>query len=102
MTRRVRFTPSARAQFLAAVDYIRAERPSAAQVLRNRSNEALGHLIRFPEAGRTIPEFPQLGFREVLVGGYRFFYRLEGDIIWVVGVWHDAQLPAEPESPGGP
>lgn len=97
MTRRIDFTPSARAQFLAAVDYIRAERPSAALAFRDRSNQALKHLIRFPEAGRTIPEFPQLGFREVPVGRYRFFYRLEGDVIWVVGVWHDAQLPAEPE-----
>jgi len=97
VTRRVEFTPPARAQFIAAVDYIRAERPSAARAFRDRSSESLKNLIRFPEAGRTIPEFPQLGFREVLVGRYRFFCRLEGDVIWVVGVWHDAQLPAEPE-----
>ncbi|MHB1017276.1 MAG: type II toxin-antitoxin system RelE/ParE family toxin [Coriobacteriia bacterium] len=43
-----------------------------------------------------MPEFPYLGYREVLVGRYRFFYRLQGDVIWVVGVWHDAQLPDEP------
>lgn len=40
-------------------------------------------------------------FREVLVDGYRFVCRLEGDVIWVVGVWDGAQLPAEPESQGG-
>ena len=96
MTRRIRFTPPARAQFLAAVDYLRAERPPAARAFRDLASEALEHLIRFPEAGRTIPEFSQLGFREVLVGRYRFFYRLEGDVIWVVGVWHDAQIPDEP------
>ena len=101
MTRRVRFTPPARAQFLAAVDYIRAERPAAARAFRDRSHDALGHLVRFPDAGRSIPEFPQLGFREVVVDRYRFFYRLEGDTIWVVGVWHDAQIPAEPGSPDG-
>lgn len=97
MTRSIQFTPPARAQFLSAIDYIRAERPSAARAFRDRSMESLKNLIRFPEAGRTIPEFPQLGFREVLVGRHRFFYRLGGDVIWVVGVWHDAQLPAEPE-----
>jgi len=97
VTRRIDFTPPARAQFLAAIEYIRAERPSAARAFRDRSNESLKHLIRFPDAGRRIPEFPQLGFREVLVGRYRFFYRLEGDVIWVVGVWHDAQIPSEPE-----
>ncbi|MDP2300776.1 MAG: type II toxin-antitoxin system RelE/ParE family toxin [Coriobacteriia bacterium] len=96
MTCTIDFTPRARAQFLAAVDYIRAEHPSAARAFRERSNEVLKHLIRFPEAGRTIPELSQLGFREVLVGRYRFFYRLQGDVIWVVGVWHDAQIPDEP------
>lgn len=101
MTRRIEFTPTARTQFLAAVDYIRAERPSAARSFRDRSNEALGHLTRFPEAGRTIPEFPQLGFREILVNRYRFFYRFESDVIWVVGVWHDAQLPDEPAGQNG-
>jgi plasmid stabilization system protein ParE len=58
--------------------------------------EALRNLIRFPESGRAIPESPDLGFREVLVGKYRFFYRLQGDAVWVVGVWHDAQIPDEP------
>ncbi len=96
MTRRIDFTPRARAQFLAAVDYIHSERPSAARAFREGSNEVLKHLIRLPDAGRTIPEFSQLGFREVLVGRYRFFYRLQGDVIWVVGVWHDAQIPDEP------
>lgn len=97
MTHRIDFTPPARAQFLAAIEYIRAERPSAARALRDRADESLKHLLRFPDAGRRIPEFPQLGFREVLVGRYRCFYRLEGDVIWVVGVWHDVQIPSEPE-----
>lgn len=96
MTRTVAFTPPARAQFLAAVEYIRAERPSAARAFRDRTADALENLVRFPDTGRSIPELPHLGYREVLVGRYRFFYRLQGDVIWVVGVWHDAQLPDEP------
>jgi len=101
VTRRVQFTPPARAQFLAAVGYIRAERPAAARAFRDRSYGALSHLVRFPNAGRSIPEFPRSGFREMLVDRYRFFYWLEGDTIWVVGVWHDAQIPAEPGSSSG-
>jgi len=101
VTRRVQFTPPARAQFLAAVDYIRAERPAAARAFRDRLYDALNHLVRFPDAGRSIPEFPPSGFREVLVDKYRFFYRLEGDTIRVVGVWRDAQIPAEPGSSSG-
>lgn len=49
-----------------------------------------------PESGRRIPEFPELPHREVIVKPYRFFYRVEKDVAWVVAVWHGAQLPAEP------
>jgi toxin ParE1/3/4 len=101
VTRKAQFTAPARAQFLAAVAYIRADRPSAAQTFRMRVNHALTVLVDFPDSGRVIPEFPQLGFREVLVDSYRFFYRAKGDTVWVVGAWHDAQIPSEPSEPVG-
>lgn len=101
MSRSVRFTPRARGQFLAALAYIRADRPSAAESLKTRAHGALSNLGQFPESGRVVPEFPTLGFREVLIGTYRFFYRVKDDLVWVVGVWHDAQIPDEPDEPGG-
>jgi toxin ParE1/3/4 len=101
VTRKVQFTPPARAQFLAAVAYIRADKPSAAQGFRTLAFEALSRLIEFPDSGRVIPEYPRLGFREVLVGSHRFFYRVVGGTIWVVGVWHDAQIPEQPVAPSG-
>jgi toxin ParE1/3/4 len=93
---KVRFTPGARAQFLAALAYIRADNPAAALDLRLRAGESLGRLARFPESGRVVPEFPDLPFREVVLAPYRFFYRVKGDAVWIVAVWHAAQLPAEP------
>ena len=99
MSRIVRLTPPARAQFLAAVAYIRADRPGAALGFRTRVGDALGVLADFPDSGRTIPEFPQMGFREMLVDSYRIFYRSKPDTVWVVGVWHDAQIPDEPSLP---
>ncbi|MDP2181316.1 MAG: type II toxin-antitoxin system RelE/ParE family toxin [Actinomycetota bacterium] len=101
MKRTVRFTPPARAQFLAAIAYIRADRPAASRGFKVRAQGSLTHLIEFPEAGRVIPEYPRLGFREVLVDSYRFFYRVKAETIWVVGVWHDAQIPTEPQEPAG-
>ena len=97
----VRLTPPAKAQLLAAVAYINADRPAAARDFRKRVDGALRRLIEFPESGRVIPEFSGLGFREVLVGPYRLFYRVQGNVVWVVGVWHDAQLPDEPSEPAG-
>jgi len=93
---RVRFTPSARLQFLTGLAYIQRDNPTAARKLRVRAERSLRRLIRYPESGRLIPEFPDLPYREVIVAPYRFFYRIEGKFVWVVAVWHGAQLPEEP------
>lgn len=93
---KIRFTPSGRAQFLAAITYIRRERPVAADAFRRRAERILLRLQRFPQSGRTLPEFPDLPFREVVVAPYRFFYRVKGKTVWIVAVWHGAQLPGQP------
>ncbi|MBN1461068.1 MAG: type II toxin-antitoxin system RelE/ParE family toxin [Armatimonadetes bacterium] len=95
----VRLTPPAKAQLLAAVAYINADRPAAVRDFRRRVDGALRRLIDLPESGRLIPEFSGLGFREVLVGPHRWLYRVQGNVVWVVGVWHDAQIPDEPGEP---
>ena len=92
---RVRFTDSARAQFLAGLAYVHRDKPSAAVRLRKRAEVILRRRARFPESGRVIPEFPELPHREVLVPPFRFFYRVKGKSIWIVAVWHSAQLPDE-------
>ena len=95
---KVLFTPSARTQFLSALSYIRKDKPSAAVNFRNRSEKLLRRLEDFPESGRIVPEFPELPYREVIISPYRFIYRIKGDIVWIVAVWHGAQLPKEPAS----
>ncbi|HOX27315.1 MAG TPA: type II toxin-antitoxin system RelE/ParE family toxin [Candidatus Krumholzibacteria bacterium] len=87
------FSPSARAQFLAALAHIRRDRPDAARRFRDRAEEALRRLETFPASGRIVPEFPDLPHREVIVGSYRFFYRVVGETVWIIAVWHCAQLP---------
>ena len=90
---KVRFTPSARTRFLEAVAYIRRDDSAAAARFRRKAEKTLLRQERFPLSGRVIPEFPDLPFREVVVPPYRFFYRVEGKTVWVVAVWHGAQLP---------
>ena len=92
----IRFTSSARAELLAALDYIRKDKPGAAVQFRRRIEKALRRLNRIPESGRRLPEFPDLPFREVIVAPYRFFYRVEQKTVWIVTVWHGAQQPDEP------
>ena len=92
----VRFTPTGRTQFLAAVAYIRRENPRAAAMFRQRAEDTLRRLERFPASGRIVPEFPDLPYREVIVPPYRFLYRLRDPVVWVVAVRHAARLPENP------
>jgi plasmid stabilization system protein ParE len=90
---KVRFTASARDQFLAAVAYIRRDKPGTAVHFRKRAEARLTRLQRFPASGRVIAEFPELPYREVIVPPHRFFYRVKGDTVWIVAVWQGAQMP---------
>ena len=64
-----------------------------------KAENHLRKLEKHPESGRHLPEFPELPYREVIVSPYRFFYRVKGKVVWVVAVWHSAQLPDKPEDP---
>lgn len=93
---KIQFTPSARRQLLAALQYIRRDNPLAARNFRKKAELHLRRLGRFPESGRVIPEFSDLPHREVIVAPYRFFYRVDDRKVWIVAVWHGAQLPDDP------
>lgn len=93
---RIRFTPTARSQFLDNLEFIRRDKPSAARRLRRRVEESLRRLEDHPDSGRRIPEFPEAPHREVIVRPFRFFYRVEKRTVWIVAVWHGAQLPKPP------
>ena len=95
---KVRFIPSARNQFLSALAYIRRDKPSAAVNFRNKAEMILRRLEEFPESGRVIPEFPELPYREVIMAPYRFFYKVKENVVWIIAVWHGAQLPKKPKS----
>jgi toxin ParE1/3/4 len=98
---KILFTPTGRRQFLEAIAYIHWDNPSAAASFRQKAEKILSRLKEFPESGRLVPEFSDLPFREVIVRPYRFFYRTKNKTVWVIAVWHSAQLPEEPESDGG-
>ena len=94
---RIRFTPAARRQFLDAIEFIRRDKPGAARKFRARVESTLRRLEDYPDSGRNIPEFPELPHRELIVAPYRFLYRTEKRTVWIVAVWHGAQLSDKPD-----
>jgi plasmid stabilization system protein ParE len=93
---KIRFSPPAREQFLRALAYIRRDKPSAAVSFQQKAEKVLSRLCDYPESGRNLPEFPNIHYREIIVAPYRFFYRVKNNTVWIVGVWHGAQIPDNP------
>ena len=93
---KIRFTLSAQAQLKSAVDYIRSDRPAAAASFAKKAKQRLKRLRTYPNSGRKVPEYPESQVREVVISPYRFFYQLRGKTVWILAVWHEAQLPDDP------
>ncbi len=89
----IKFTPTARGMFLDGLLHIQKEDPIAAQRFKDNTEKSLQRLIEFPQSGKRIREFPDLPFREIIISPYRFFYRVKKNTVWIVAVWHSAQLP---------
>ena len=96
---KLRFTVPAEAALSSALDYLYDRNPAAALRFAEDVERAMDRLERYPNLGHYIPEFPGRQYKEIIVWSHRFFYRVVGQTIWVVGVWHGAQIPAAPWLP---
>jgi plasmid stabilization system protein ParE len=95
---KVSFTPTAKLQFLNAIEGIRRNNRDAARKFRQEAGKALKRLARFPQSGTVVNEFPELPYREVYIRPYRFFYGVRDNTVRVVALWHGAQIPDEQQS----
>lgn len=98
---KVRYAPRAEERFLDELALLYALNPFAADRLFEKVERALRRLRTFPRSGPRIPEFSDKPFREFIVEPYRFFYFIDdrAQTVWIVDVWHGAQIPAEPRPP---
>ena len=69
-----------------------------AQIQIENIQNTASNLASFPLMGHSIPEFPHLPYREILVGNYRVLYRLEENIVIIMSVVHGQRLLKEPSS----
>jgi toxin ParE1/3/4 len=72
-----------------AIDYIAAERPSAALRWLDDVMTQTRSLAQFPDRGRIVPELQRPEIREVLVDSYRIPYRRDDGQVTVLAVLHD-------------
>jgi toxin ParE1/3/4 len=88
----VRWTQRARDDLRDIHDFIARDSPRAAEALVERLLTATERLAAFPESGRVVPEFPALGYREIIVSSYRVLYRFADNTVWITAVVHGRRL----------
>jgi len=96
---RLRFTPSAQREFLDVIDYIRRDRPIAAERFRQKVERILRRLETFPESGPRIPELRIFHTVRSSCGPAVSSTKVAkaDDTVWIVAVWHGAQVPDKPD-----
>lgn len=73
-------------------DEINRHSTAYADLVLARLVSAPERLVQFPESGRMVPEFRLPYLRELIVRPYRIVYRLRGDVVEIVTVFHSARL----------
>jgi plasmid stabilization system protein ParE len=98
---KVRYTPRGQARYATFLIDLHSHNPFAAAKLDQGVSRCLLRISAFPNSGVPVPEFPDLGVRQFFVGPYRFFYIVDQkrQTVWLVDVWHGAQIPAKPKLP---
>ena len=76
----------------AIADYIALDKPDAACNLVRETFSRVGRLARFPKMGSIPPEIPDLPYRQLHIPPCRVFYRIKGNIVYVVHVMRAEQL----------
>ena len=81
---------SARAHLRAIHEYIALDSPEQADLFVASLENATKRLEQFPLSGRMMPEEPTGRTREVIHRDYRIAYRVDGERVVIVAVWHGA------------
>jgi toxin ParE1/3/4 len=82
-------------------EFIARDSPRYAQITIERITNVAGRLAQFPQLGQVLPEFPQLAYRQIIVGAYRLVYREDAarNRVLVMGAIHASrELPPILES----
>jgi len=86
----IQWTQRARRQFLAIIDAVLEDNPSAAERVYDAIMDSVSRLVTFPEMGRR---GRVLGTRELVIASqpYLVAYRIRGQTIHILAVLHGAQ-----------
>jgi addiction module RelE/StbE family toxin len=80
--------------------FVARDDPRAAARLVEKLIDQGDALADYPERGRSLPEIPESGLRELIVGNYRIVYRRSAKAVEVLTVFEGHRLLHLDELPG--
>jgi addiction module RelE/StbE family toxin len=91
---RIEWTEKARKDLREIRAYIAKDSKRYARIQVERIQDTAERTLRFPKIGRSVPEFPEEDWRELLAGNYRIVYRIDEarSRILVLAVVHGKRL----------
>jgi plasmid stabilization system protein ParE len=79
-------------QHLSSIEsYIAEDSPFHAKKVVNEIIDHAEDLMIFPEMGHVLPDFPNLGLRQLIKYSYRIIYSFDGSAVTIVAVVHGKQ-----------
>lgn len=76
----------------AIADYISLDNPMAAKNLVRSTFKRIDYLSSHPKSGKTVDEFQNSVYREVVLTPCRIFYRIDNEIVYIIHVIREEQL----------
>ncbi|MCC5915094.1 MAG: type II toxin-antitoxin system RelE/ParE family toxin [Balneolaceae bacterium] len=73
-------------------DYISLDNPIAAKKLVLEAFKRVDHLAHHPKSGKLVDEFEVSVYKEIILPPCRIFYRLSGEIVYIIHVIREEQL----------
>lgn len=97
MVREIKWAVRARNDLHDIYEFIAKDSRRYAQAQIETIQNAVSNLTSFPLMGHKVSEFPNLPYREILVGNYRILYRFEEEQnrILIMAVIHGRRLLKE-------
>ena len=87
------WSPTARLDLKELLSYIAEDDPIIAEKLGLKILDIIEQAARFPNSGRSVPEFHDTSIRELILSSYRIVYRIKQreNLIKIARVWHAAR-----------
>ncbi len=88
----IRWTEQALNDVEAIAAFIARDSDHYARLFVRKIFDVVNRLNMFPGSGRIVPEIDRSEIREIISGNYRIIYRLKGDAVEIITVYHSSRL----------